>query len=416
VRPPPLILPKDACLLFTDLSVALHASVDFNEALSAFHGPTLLAQSAYVASCVSHILASAYTHLPPDQRPTSVVLLGHSMGGIVAQHAVTRLPDPTTVRTVVTLSTPHQQAPVTTDSSLAQAYSDIATFFSPANALDRQHPACEHLLVSLCGGSPDPTLAADACALPEATYGPLGALGVFTSGLIGAWTGVDHEAMVWCHQVRWRVARLLLELGGRDGWRLSAPREDRRRVSAEWLIGAGPPSESRGEPLAPNDWIRLEAEQSAGRFIVPSTAAGSKKTIALFPLPAAGEPATFRLITTFAIASIGPEDASAAHLLRCSSPTDMATCHPLALKTLKLLPPSPVGGGPFAVGEGVDEKDGLVWAEADVVGDGGWAAVAIDKGAGWGLGEVVSTAEPDVARRGTFGWSLSPAHSARDSG
>lgn len=340
----------------------------------------------------------AYTHLPPDQRPKSVVLLGHSMGGIVAQHAVTRLVDPATVLSVVTLSTPHQQAPVTTDSSLARAYSDIAAFFAPDHALDSQHPARDHLLMSLCGGSSDPTLAADACALPEATYGPLGALSVFTSGLVGAWTGVDHEAMVWCHQVRWRVARLLLELGDRQGRGLSAPREDRRRVAADWLIGAGPPHEHSDEPLDVRGSKRIELDRSGGRFVAHS----GGKTLALFPLPTTGNPTTFRLLTTFAIDSVGPEDASAARLLRCSSPSDATTCRTLPLKTLQLLPPSPVGGGPFAVGEGVDEKDGLVWTEAELHGDGGWAAVATDGGAGWGVGEAVSEADLVVYSRGTF--------------
>lgn len=330
------------------------------------------------------------------------------MGGIVARHAVTRLADPAAVHTVVTLSTPHQQAPVTTDSSLARVYSDIAAFFSPANAQDPQHPASNHLLVSLCGGSPDPMLAADACALPESMYGPIEALSIFTSGLVGGWTGVDHEAMVWCHQVRWRVARMLLELGGQGGRGLASRRADRRRLAADWFIGAGPSQEPTHKPLDSHGWKRVVLDDSRGRFVVPATSMSDGRTLVLFPLPVTGRQATFRLLTTFAIAAIGPEGAPSARMLHCSSATDTSTCHSLPLKTLQLLPPSPVGGGPFAVdGEGVDERDGLVWAEADIKREGGWVAVAVDGDAGWGVGEVVSDAVPDVDYSSVLGSSPS---------
>jgi len=52
-------------------------AVEFNEDLSAFHGPTLLSERTYVLDAIRYIL-SLY---PLD---TSIVVMGHSMGGVVA--------------------------------------------------------------------------------------------------------------------------------------------------------------------------------------------------------------------------------------------------------------------------------------------------------------------------------------------
>ena len=63
---------------------------DFNEDLSAFHGQTIIDQAEYVNEAVAYIL-SLYHDARPTLRdtqlpdPSSVILIGHSMGGIVAR-------------------------------------------------------------------------------------------------------------------------------------------------------------------------------------------------------------------------------------------------------------------------------------------------------------------------------------------
>lgn len=69
------------------------------------------------------------------------------------------------------------------------------------------------LLVSICGGISDTQVVSDTCALGPPELDGKDGFTVFTSGLPGAWTAVDHQAIVWCHQIRWTVARALLEAG-----------------------------------------------------------------------------------------------------------------------------------------------------------------------------------------------------------
>ena len=194
--------------------------VDFNEEFSAFHAQTLKEQSEYLAYAVRRVIET-YDHLPLSIRPTKVTLLGHSMGGIVARHAsITAVGD--LVDAILTMSTPHLYPPVTLERQMDDIYSTI----NSARANDSTP-----LLFSICGGVSDTQIVSDACALDESLIGPSDGFAVFTTGIPGAWTGVDHQAMVWCHQIRWRVARVLLEM--------TASEDRRKRLDAarEWLVG-----------------------------------------------------------------------------------------------------------------------------------------------------------------------------------
>lgn len=359
------------------------------------------------------------------------------MGGIVGRHAVTRLVDPTQVDTVLTLSSPHQLAPVAADAALARAYADIATFFSLANQLPASdaaaaaleaHPASSHLLVSVCGGAPDPTLSSDACALPPSSFAPPGALGVFTTALEGAWTGVDHEAMVWCDQVRTRVARVLLELGGRER---GGRREARRRVASDWLVGqALDHKDERDGPADVEVDVRSDRKVVLGkptdRFVLPPTdasapsSAAAAQTLVLFPLgpashtplpdavDAADDRPVFQLVSNLAFGPTGARHARRAQLVLCPSTTP-ASCAPLPdLVARERLPPSAVGGAPWVVGEGVGEDEGMTWVEVRVRG-AGWVGVRVAGGEGgaWGVGQAGQRAvgEETGVKKGTFGAS-----------
>jgi hypothetical protein len=60
------------CPLYTE-----SPSVNYNEDLSAFHGPTLDVETSYVSSVISYTLSLYPTGTP-------IIVMGHSMGGIVA--------------------------------------------------------------------------------------------------------------------------------------------------------------------------------------------------------------------------------------------------------------------------------------------------------------------------------------------
>ncbi|KAL7423956.1 GPI inositol deacylase [Cryptotrichosporon argae] len=184
-------------------------TLDLGEDFSALHAATLERQAVFLAAAVRRVRAM----YPADQ---PVTLLGHSMGGIVARLAIKAL-EPGTVDAVVTMSTPHAVPPVTLEWGMERVYASIG---APPSARDP-------LLVSICGGVSDTQVVSDHCALPAALADEH-ALAVFTTGVPGAWTGVEHQAMVWCHQIRWRVARALLDMAG-------AARAEQLAAARAWL-------------------------------------------------------------------------------------------------------------------------------------------------------------------------------------
>ncbi|KAG8960130.1 GPI inositol deacylase, partial [Tulasnella sp. 419] len=189
-------------------------TAEFNEDLSALHGPTLLSQKAYVEASIRYIL-SRYKHLPNP--PTQVMVIGHSMGGVVS---ASLLPSES-ISVVITLSSPHSLPPARFDRRIEDLYSDVAhSLYSIPEEIESSGPASMGLtpVLSVCGGAPDLMIPGETCHLPPAPK-QVSSTGtvpyrrtVFSSGIDVIWTGIGHQEMVWCHQLRWRVARAALEL------------------------------------------------------------------------------------------------------------------------------------------------------------------------------------------------------------
>jgi glycosylphosphatidylinositol deacylase len=155
-------------------------ALEFNEDFSALHGPTLVTERAYAAAAMDYIL-SLY---PPRTR---LVLLGHSMGGVVA---ASLLPN-ANVSALITMATPHTLPPARFDRRIAALYAHNAGVLA-------NDPTS---ILSVCGGATDTLVPSESCILPElpTTNGSAPTpfrRTVFASALEGAWTGVGHIAIV----------------------------------------------------------------------------------------------------------------------------------------------------------------------------------------------------------------------------
>ena len=64
----------------------------------------------------------------PD--PSSVIIIGHSMGGVVARTMLT-MPNyqPNSVNTIITLSAPHARPPVSFDEQIVSTYRHINDYW-----------------------------------------------------------------------------------------------------------------------------------------------------------------------------------------------------------------------------------------------------------------------------------------------
>ena len=232
----------------------------------------------------------------------------------------------------------------------------------------------------------------ESCILPQASNNTFRRT-VFTSALEGAWTGVGHREMVWCHQVRWRIARAALELGGANSLPSRATLLDRWLRDGHFL----PPNaliteqytldiseEAPVEILAPGKNLLLESPHTSNTYLLPvkrdSTSSASQKFTVL--------------VSRGSISSVAPQNPL---LLRVSifSCTTSSTLSHSALRCVTLDPeilkliPNPTFGRVFPVpDEGSDESEGTVLYESHVpyieIGEQ-WIGVRVDgaEGQGW---------------------------------
>ncbi|ODQ63339.1 PGAP1-domain-containing protein, partial [Nadsonia fulvescens var. elongata DSM 6958] len=193
-------------------------TADFDEDLTAFHGKTLLDQAEYINDAIDFILSLYSPDTHPATKdvplPKSVILIGHSMGGIVARTLVT-LPDYTegSVNTILTLSTPHVVPPATFDSDITKIYHLINQrwrdmFTKTKNSNDK---ISDITLISIAGGNTDIMVPSDYCAI-DALVPATNGLTTFTTSIPFVWTSIDHEAIVWCDQMRKVLAKALFEV------------------------------------------------------------------------------------------------------------------------------------------------------------------------------------------------------------
>lgn len=307
--------------------------------------------------------------------------MGHSMGGVVA---ASLLPS-TNISAVITMSTPHTLPPAPFDAHIAGVYAHnmevLTTDSTP--------------ILSLCGGAADSMIRSESCILPPISGNsstPIFRRTIFTSALEGSWTGVGHQAMVWCHQVRWRVARAALELGA------SSSVEARGTTLDTWLRdGNNLPSRipSGGNLVLqdPSSFDTLPIGQALGL-----TGPRSSHTY-LLPVPDASTKFVL-YVGKGAILPVAPQDSGTlgASVYACHRPSGSVLppiCGEFPPTALKLVP-NPITGQPFPVpDEGSDESEGVVVFEGYLpphLSDDTWAAVRIEgaSGTGWVAGGFVA--------------------------
>lgn len=188
-------------------------TVDLNEEFSAFHGQLLQDQAHYVNEVIAYILSlyADNNNDPTLPRPTSVLIIGHSMGGIVARSIFTM--DnyiQGSVHSILTLATPHMLPPIALDDKISAAYDKIEYFWT--HGFHTPHsPLANVSLVSIMGGNLDITVNSDSGNIHHLVPQSHG-FSVFTSSIPHAWVGTDHLSILWCNQIAMAIGKALVDL------------------------------------------------------------------------------------------------------------------------------------------------------------------------------------------------------------
>ena len=197
--------------------------------------------------------------------------------------------------------------------------------------------------------------------------------------------------MVWCHQVRWRIARAALELGtssttekgiALDRWFRDGLSLDVTSVNSSHrdLVLTDPKAY---ETLPVNDPLVLRIPHSSRLYLLPISPSIAPSPFILFvsqgAIPPVSPPNPFPLrVYVYLCSGFGGEP---------------PRCRTLTPVTLKLVP-NPIPGRPFPIpGEGSDESEGVVLFEATIPPSNlaekkRWVGVHVESadGKGWLIG------------------------------
>ena len=288
-------------------------TVDFNEDITAFHGQTMVDQAEYLNEAIAYIL-SLYHNPSRSQRdpelpdPTSVLLLGHSMGGIVARTMLT-MPNyqANSINTILTLAAPHARAPVSFDADIVNTYKTINDYWRNSYAQKHRdrNPLANVALISIAGGSLDTIVPSD-YATTASLVPPTNGFTVFTSTIPQVWTGMDHLAIMWCDQLRKSLVRAMYDV-------VDAARPNQTRILPErmrsfrkhFLSGM---EDAVGKSLpaqAPNILLTLGDESSSvvpqgERLVLDDIGSSQRTRTHLLPIPPDNSPERkrFSLLTS----------------------------------------------------------------------------------------------------------------------
>lgn len=278
-------------------------TVDFNEDITAFHGRTLLDQAEYLNEAIAYIL-SLYHDPRRSERdsnlpdPTSVIILGHSMGGIVAR-AMLVMPNyqSNTINTIVTMSAPHARPPVSFDGEIVKTYRRINNYWRDAYSQKwaNNNPLWHVTLISIAGGGLDTVVPSDYASL-ESLVPDTHGFTVFTSSVPNVWTGMDHQAILWCDQFRNVVVRSLYDIIDVNRPAQTKPRADRMRSFKKWLLtGMEDIAEKSFSQKNATTVLTLEDESNTAlapgeRLVIRDLGDNQKVRAYLIPIPPQGSP------------------------------------------------------------------------------------------------------------------------------
>lgn len=208
-------------------------AVDLEGEHSAMDGRILEEHAEYVVYAVHRILDQYKESYDMRNKegaadsgslPTSVILVGHSMGGFVAR-AVVIHPQlrKSAVETVLTLSTPHQSPPLALQPSLGHYYTQVNNEWrkgykariSRAGRYLSGPSLSNVVVVSISGGYNDYQVRSKLESL-DGIVPPTHGFMISSTGMKNVWLSMEHQVILWCNQLVVQVSHTLLSLVDKD--------------------------------------------------------------------------------------------------------------------------------------------------------------------------------------------------------
>ncbi|XP_066139932.1 GPI inositol-deacylase [Euwallacea fornicatus] len=176
-------------------------TIDLNSEFSAFYGPILYEQLQYVLSSIEKVLE---LYKNDSRRPRRVVLIGHSVGGIVAKNAIATLvkQNKHLVSIFIALASPLAREPVYFDRYASSFYASSS--FNQTNITS----------VSIAGGYSD-------ILVPTYLTINQDSINLVATNIAKCWVESNHVQILWCKQLVLAINRALFDSVDRNSNQIS---------------------------------------------------------------------------------------------------------------------------------------------------------------------------------------------------
>lgn len=246
--------------------------VDYNEEFSALFGGYFNNQKEFLKKCILSIL-KLYKHLP--NAPKQVILIGHSMGGKIAQALLTDETVSGMINSIIFIATPIDRPVVNFDVYMEAAYRETNEYLSlqrsamliknVTNCCTNVHAAGvskseeppksldDKLLISIGGGNRDLLVHAGLI------YSKFSDINIMTSAIPNVWLSTDHLASVWCHQLVLTINRFLFSIiqpqgtFNKHGLRFAEDKATRLAKAQEYFVRPQTSTKNRNLSLTLNE-------------------------------------------------------------------------------------------------------------------------------------------------------------------
>uniref|UniRef100_A0AAV1VD46 GPI inositol-deacylase n=1 Tax=Peronospora matthiolae TaxID=2874970 RepID=A0AAV1VD46_9STRA len=215
-------------------------ALEFKEEPTGLNGNFVADQASFLNDAVRAILQEYRTRRKTKKiegeqglkrgRPESVVVVAHSMGGIVARTAEL-LPNykRRSIQHVVALGVPYEKPSFPFDAEMNAVYDRM-------HAMKKRDD--EVVYVSIAGGHKD-TLVQTSWTSVDTVADPSRAFAVLASAIPTVGTPVDHFCLLWCHQLMKVVAQSLYEVVDLETRKLLSSPSARLAIAKKVLFGKG---------------------------------------------------------------------------------------------------------------------------------------------------------------------------------
>jgi GPI inositol-deacylase len=193
-------------------------TVDLNEEYAALFGGVLEDQTKFIEHCIRAILK-----LYRDP-PAKIVIVGHSIGGKIAQKLLTNPDTASLINTIVALATPMEPV-LNWDEHINSFYQTVDEYWmenrlitdhenntcckrSQTEAATQKHPLLldDKLLITIGGGNRDLLVRS---GLTDSKFSDIH---VMTTAIPKVWVEADHLCIVWCLQLVLVLNRFLYSI------------------------------------------------------------------------------------------------------------------------------------------------------------------------------------------------------------